>query len=253
MLVQVIAREIREHRRVKPQAGDSFLIQSMRRHLHRDARRTELRELAVQREDVGSRHTVRRDRGRHAVPQRADVAARPLRKAQHLREQVRDRRLAVRAGDADDRRFARRRVERTRKLAEARFQVRHGDARRRRLTAPRRRLVEHDRGAALECLARILEAVLASTRHREESRSRPHRTTVERETRDGETRVAARSGAKQVTERPIARGQRGHHGLTCACAATVSGGASSASGGTASTRSAPETMLAKTGAAMSLP
>ena len=56
-----------------------------------------------------------------------------------------------------------------------------------------------------------------------------------------------------AAEDSIAGRERGHHGNTCACATTVSGAAGSASGGTASTRSAPETMLLNTGAAMSPP
>ncbi len=207
----------------------------------------------MQRERIGRRQTVGGDRRRYAVTQRADVRACRPRLAQGLREQVGDGRLAVRPRHADDRRLARRRIERARELAEARFQVGHRHARLRRLAASRRRLVQHDRRAALERLTRVLEPVLARARHREERRAGPHRAAVERQVRDAEACVTAGTGAEQVTERPIALCQSGHHGPTCACATTVTGGAGSASGGTASTRSAPETMLANTGAAMSPP
>ena len=50
MLIEMVAREIREHGRVKLEAGDPVLRERVRRHFHRDARRAELRELAVQRE-----------------------------------------------------------------------------------------------------------------------------------------------------------------------------------------------------------
>ena len=63
MLVEMIAREIREHRRVKIQAGNTLLLQRVRRHLHRNSRGAQLRELAVQRQSVGSRQAVRGDRG----------------------------------------------------------------------------------------------------------------------------------------------------------------------------------------------
>ena len=95
--------------------------------------------------------------------------------------------------------------------------------------------------------------MLAGTAQREERGAGPHGAAVERQVRDLEARVAARAGAEQVAERAGAPSERGHHRLTCACATTVGGGAGGASGGTASTRSAPETMFANTGAAMSPP
>ena len=63
VLVEMIAREIREHGRVEREAGDALLIQRMRRHFHRDARRAELRELAMQSQAVRRRQRVRRERG----------------------------------------------------------------------------------------------------------------------------------------------------------------------------------------------
>ena len=95
--------------------------------------------------------------------------------------------------------------------------------------------------------------MLAAALERDERGSRTHAAAVERQVGNRETRVTARLGAEQVAERAAASGYGGHHGFTRAWATTVIGSSASASGGTASTRNAPETMLAKTGAAMSPP
>ncbi len=114
-------------------------------------------------------------------------------------------------------------------------------------------LVQHDRRAAGQRLGCVGEPVLAAAFYGDECGAGRDLPAVEREIGDREPAVAARACTEDLAERATACCERGHHGLTCACASTVSAGAGSASGGTAITRSAPETMFANTGAATSPP
>ncbi len=100
------------------EARDPVLRERVRGDLERDARRAQLRDLAVQREAIRRRERVARELRRHAVAERADVGARALRDPERLRREIRDRRLAVRARHADQRRLGQRREERVRELAE---------------------------------------------------------------------------------------------------------------------------------------
>ncbi len=133
------------------------------------------------------------------------------------------------------------------------MQIRHREARHRRIRVDLARLVKHDRRAARERVGRVAQAVLARALKRDERGARNDLAAVEREIRQRESRVRAGVCAEDLAEDSIAWRERGHHGNTCACATTVSGAAGSASGGTASTRSAPVTMFENTGAATSAP
>src|SRR5689334_11553114 len=99
----------------------------------------------------------------------------------------------------------------------------------------------------------MLQSVIPAAAQRDERGTGTHRAAVEREIGYDQARKAPGVPSEQIAEPPFASCERRHHGLTCACATTVSAGAGRASGGTASTRSAPETMLPNTGAAMSPP
>ena len=104
--IEVIAPEIGEHGDVPRDALDAMLHQRVRRHLHRDVRRAPVAHGGEPREELGRRR--RRERRRddvaaEPIADRADDARAQIGGAPHRLEEVRDGRLAVRAGDADHR------------------------------------------------------------------------------------------------------------------------------------------------------
>ena len=106
--VEVVAAEVGEHGHGEARRVDAVHGQGVRRHLHRDGTPALVTEGRQPRLELGRL-------GRGVGPrERADDAGRPAGRLEHGGEEVRDGRLAVRAGDADDGE-ARRRVRRRRR------------------------------------------------------------------------------------------------------------------------------------------
>src|SRR5204862_8311753 len=185
------------------------------------------------------REPMSRELRRHAVTERADVGAGPLRLTERLRQQICNGGLAVRARHADQRRRGAHGVESVREIAEPRLETGHGQTRRLDLRILGIGLEQYDRRPASQRLCSVDEPMLSATRHCAERGARRDLPAVEGEIGDRETPVAAGFCTEQLTERAAVYCERRHHGLTCACASTVSAGAGSASGGTAITRNAP--------------
>ena len=78
--------------------------------------------------------------------------------------------------------------ERARELAEPRFQLRHREARLRRLAHALARLERTIAAPASSACCALLGAVLAVAAQRDERGARPHGAAVERQVRDRETR-----------------------------------------------------------------
>ncbi len=105
VVVEVIAREIREHREIERDRVDAALVERVRGDFHRDMRRApvaERREKALHRDRIGRRARAGDDFAGEAGAERADRRDGMAGAMQRLCEQVHRRCLAIGAGDADD-------------------------------------------------------------------------------------------------------------------------------------------------------
>ena len=113
VVIEMIARQVGQHRDVERRAVDAPLREAVRRHLHRArdcALLPVLRETLLQFDGVGRGVECRGERTREAVADGADDGGLAAQLRQSLRDPVRHRGLAVGAGDADH-------VQRARRLA----------------------------------------------------------------------------------------------------------------------------------------
>jgi hypothetical protein len=104
--VEMILRQVREDRHVERQAVGAREGQRVRRHLHRhaaDAAVAHVREHRLQIERLGRRLVGRACLVAEHVADRADHAGGQAVRAEQRLDQIRGRRLAVRASDADER------------------------------------------------------------------------------------------------------------------------------------------------------
>ncbi len=221
--------------------------------------------------DVGRREAGITQRTGPPVADGAQVRAAPADQVRRLREQVGAGGLAVRAREACDAQLCRRPVvEAVGEFAGEAAQARnrdHDDVRRHggRLE-PGARLPEHRNGATADRVGCVRKAVLGAALAGEECSPRRDVPAVERQA--GQLDIAQRQ--REPVEQ---RGQRhavlaharvvdhgahalvlatGHHG-SCACTSVVAGMRCRSSGGTASSRSAPDITAENTGAATSPP
>ena len=105
VVVEMIAREIGEHREIERDRVDAALVERVRGHFHRDVARAfvaERREQTLHRDRIRRRARAFDDVADEAGAERADRRHAMARVVQRLREQVHGRGLAVGAGDADD-------------------------------------------------------------------------------------------------------------------------------------------------------
>jgi hypothetical protein len=183
--IEVIARQVGEHRGVEAGAGDALLVERVRGDLDRHVRGptgAHAREEPLQRDRVGRRE--RRGLGRVgvAIGDRPDDARPEPGRPPDLLQQIRRRRLPVGPGDADDgERRGRIAREPRRSPSEERTRGagRHDD-RRRRVDD----VLGHDRdGAALYGVRRVPAPVLPRPGEREEHVARPDAPRVDGDAR----------------------------------------------------------------------
>ena len=126
VIVEMIAREVREQRDVELRAVDAALVEPVRRHFHRNglgACGVKLREELVEQGDIGRGVRRRRERADQPVSERSEDCRAPPAHVERLRDPLRARRLAVGARDAGHPQFARRAaVDEVRDVAEPRLQ-----------------------------------------------------------------------------------------------------------------------------------
>jgi hypothetical protein len=105
--VEVVARHVGEQRDVEEQAGDAFLLQGVRRNLHGHRPRPGVAHPGEDAEQIRPFRRRAAARGRlesgKAVAERADAPAGSPRGVEHRGDQLDRGRLAVGAGDADER------------------------------------------------------------------------------------------------------------------------------------------------------
>ncbi len=114
VVVEVITGEVGEHRGVEAHAVDARLVEGVGGHFHAHALGAQLaqpRQLALQRDRIGSGVQRGRHLRRAPVAERADVGGGAAAVRQRLRQQPRAGGLAVGAGDAGDGERLRRRTE----------------------------------------------------------------------------------------------------------------------------------------------
>ncbi len=209
--IQMIARQVGEHRRGELHRRRTPLHERVRRDFDGDVRRAlvaESREQALQAHSVGCRVRPGLDRATSPRTERPDVGRRRARGFERLCDQPRAGGLAVRAGDADDAQRGRRIAEESRgDLARPRGEVRHGDTghgcRQHGRFDTLCRFPQHRARAARERLVEEIEAVIAFATAGEERTTRRHGATVERETRQID--AAARRFVRQQLAEPHGR------------------------------------------------
>ncbi len=270
VVVEVIAREVGQHCGVEAHGCDALLVESVRGHLEAEHRRTVVARFG---ETAVDGHRIRCGQprvtqlARTAEADGAEVRAGHAAERSGLRQQVGTGGLAVRAGDADDSQRGRRlAVEAVGDQARVRreFRDRQTDDAVRQLRRDNAfaGFPQHDRCAIGEGLAEVREAVRAATTAGQEGLARSHATAVERQSRDlhlwrrdAEPREQFVEAAARKRIRVVAHDaecSRVHHGSP-ACTRVVAGMLCRSSGGTASSRSAPDSTFANTGAATSPP
>ena len=155
VVVEMVAREVREDPDAKVRARKPPLLEADRARLNGEGLRAITREPCVkafERHGIGRRQVRRRDLPAvEEDPHRADYGSRGAQLRKELAEPERARRLPVRAGDGNARHLLRGVAVKERgDLAEARGKVRDRERRHRIVFAPRRsvRLVNHAGGAA---------------------------------------------------------------------------------------------------------
>ena len=274
VIVEVIARQVGEDRGVEAHAGDAILVERVRGHLeaHRGcARVARLGEATLQAHRVGGRQTRVAQGARPAEAEGSEVGTAVPDEVRGLREQVGARRLAVGPRDPDDLQFLGRTPEEAvRQLARTHAEpgdLDLADVRgHRRCLHARCGLPQHGGRAALDRTRRMGEPVRGAALAGQERRARRHRPAVQRQVRDHDVAWRSRDPAKQIGERrTVSRSARvlrkgahagvltaAHHG-SCACTSVVAGMRCRSSGGSASSRSAPDITFENTGAATSPP
>ncbi len=252
VVVEVVARQVGEHRDVVLHAVDAALVQADRRHLHRQRLRAGVDQppqLALQGHRIGrgARGGGQRAAGKTAA-HGADHRAAPARRGQRLRDPLADRGLAVGSGDTDaEHPLARRAVptrsQRTQQGRQARHRAqRYTDV----AAAPAFSLRQYGGCAALDGSGDVPAAVVHATGQRNEHVAAPDAPAVRLQVVGGGAGVLAQPG-QHVRQ----RGRR-HHRVSRAAASTGLG-CSGPSGATCSARRLPAAICANTGAATSPP
>ena len=274
VVVEMVAAQVGEDRGVESHAAHATLVERMRRNFHREHRGAVVARLgqpAMHRYGVGRGEIGAGKTARAAGAQRAEIRATPPDGVGGLGEQVRGGGLAVGAGDTRDLEVGGGAAEEpvgqlTRPCAEGRNgDTDHRRWKRRRLDTGGR-FPQHGGRAALEGDCQMRKAVRASALAGEKRaaaddpaavlRNIGHHDVAQRpravleQTRESQTVVAHyRLGRHGGSLRSL---DCAHHG-SCACTSVVAGTRCRSSGGTASSRSAPDITAEKTGAATSPP
>ena len=114
VIVQMVARQVGENRRVEAHAVDAPLVEGVRGDFHAHAlgaQRAQLRQLTLQRDGIGGRVQRRGDLRRAAKAEGADIGCGTPALLERLRQQPRAGGLAVGAGDPGDGELLRGRIE----------------------------------------------------------------------------------------------------------------------------------------------
>ena len=264
VIVEMIARQVREDSRIEPHPVNTSLRQGVRRHF--DGRIDgilvdELGKLPVQVNNRRRRHADGAFDIADAVAERANVPTGLAEKLAGLRKHPRHGRLAVGPGHANNvEAFRRAAVEAIRDLPDPLREIVNGDHRQAGVfgLGPGRGVPRDRTGARLTRLLEEIETVRRQTLNREKQVAVPELPTVACDAEYGNVRRFSDS-PKHIREHRCRRHvfDRRAHRLSARAATdciTLPGSrAGSASGATARSRSDSDMTLANTGAATSLP
>ncbi len=176
VIIDVITAEIRKQGDIEVHAVDTVLAQAVRRNLHRDVRGAIIPEpgqLAMHLDTVGGRQAGGGINFTDPGTECAEIGGGPSQSLQALREQIRNGRLAIGAGDTDDPHASGRQVEPA--IGDDPEPVRKpfnrdgSDSVRRVKAAPFVRFPDDGRDLPRECFAHIIEAVRARAATRKEN------------------------------------------------------------------------------------
>ena len=213
VVVEMILREVGEHRHRVPDAVDAVLIEPVRGDFHRDGGHALVGHPGDEALQIGRLGRRPRERlGPTVDPDAgsADDPRGPSVRSEDRLEQERGRGLPVRAGHADDRhRVGRPPVERRRDRPHRRADIRHVDLGHVQVQPA----VDHDgRRPARDRVAREGMAVGRAPGHAEEQGARPRVVRAVADARDEHVAVASELGSRQVTDEVVERSGvgRGH-------------------------------------------
>ena len=265
VIIEVVAAQVREDRRVDAHTVDASLRQCVRRDLDgriAGALFNKPREAFLHFDHGRGRHALAALQFAEPVTQGAQISASLAEDVRGLRDHPRDGRLAVGARHADHLELLRRvSVKAIGYLAEPRSEVVHGDRRHANVARRRaRRGVPRDgRDAGLERFGQEVEAVRRQALNGQEQVALVEPAAVAADAAHGYRRRVGKT-FQQVGERRPGMHVFGRHAHwrsvrvgAMACMTLPGSRTGSASGGTASRRSDSDITSANTGAATSLP